>query len=71
MTDLPKIKECHCGHDAHKYRVRKFVNQLNHEVFRVFYRCENCWSRIHEDFCPEMKNMKTINVQDLIQFKSK
>jgi len=63
--DLPIIKECHCGANAHKYRTRKFINKINKTVFRVFYRCENCWSRIHSNFCPELDNCKTIDVTEL------
>ena len=39
-------------------------NRLNQKVYRVFYRCENCWSRINEDFIPEMDDMKTIDLTD-------
>jgi len=62
MDKVTSTKECHCGHTAHKYRSRTFTNQLNFKVTRVFYRCEYCWSRINEDFIPEIDTMKTFDV---------
>lgn len=67
MKEVPLTKECHCGNIADKYRQRRFINQLNQEVNRAFYRCRNCWSRIHEDFIPEMETMQRANVFDLIK----
>lgn len=56
------VKECHCGSDAHKYRTHKFVNQLGYTVYRIFYRCENCWSGINEDFCPDFDKLSLTDV---------
>jgi len=75
-TDLlsavfPVTKECHCGHVADKYRKRNFKNALGQEVTRIFYRCRNCWSRIHEDFIPEMDKKTTVNVMDLLRQNSR
>jgi len=66
-SNLPLIKECHCGSDAHKYRTRTFVNELGFTVYRIFYRCENCWSRINEDFSPEFDNLPVIDVTKFIK----
>jgi len=63
---LPNTKECHCTHTADKYYKRTFINQLGHKVSRVFYRCRNCSSRIHEDFIPKIEGEKLINVMDLL-----
>jgi hypothetical protein len=68
MSDSVKLtKRCHCGHIADRYRKRTFVNQLGYTVIRAFYRCRNCWSRIHEDFIPELNSAHKINVLELIQ----
>lgn len=67
VKDLPKTKECHCGHTAHRYRHRSFVNQLGQTVYRVFFRCEHCWSRISDDVNPEMDAKPTIDVSDLLK----
>lgn len=64
--NLPKTKECHCMATAHKYLVRTFINQMNHKVYRVFYRCENCWSRIHDDIIPEMDALPSISLEDMM-----
>lgn len=68
-TNIPLTEECHCMHVANKYHVRKFVNQLNQQVIRVFYRCTNCASRIHRDFIPDMDKAKTVNVFELMKNK--
>lgn len=67
---LGSTKECHCGSLADKYRQRKFINQLGQEVIRVFYRCRNCWSRIQKDFIPELDDVKSVNVLDLLNNKT-
>jgi len=59
------IKECHCGKIADKYFMRKFINQNGNEVIRIFYRCRNCSSRIHQDFIPEIDKLPQVNVIDL------
>ena len=57
---------------AHKYRTRRFVNMMGHSVVRQFYRCENCWSRIYEDYIEEVDKLETVNVMDLLKMdKSK
>lgn len=65
-AEISKEAECHCGHIAHKYRTRTFVSQMGHTTYRTFYRCENCWSRIHLDTCPEIDAMPKVNVYDLL-----
>lgn len=62
---VSETKFCHCGHIANRYMIRTFVNQLNQTVYRGFYRCTNCWSRINEDFNPTIDAMETINILDL------
>lgn len=64
---FPLTKECHCGRTAHKYFTRTFINQMDYKVFRIFYRCENCWSRIHSDFIPELDAKDLIDVLDLMK----
>jgi hypothetical protein len=63
---FPSTKECHCMATAHQYRKRVFINQMNQEVTRIFYRCENCLSRIHSDFIPSLDD-KNVNVLDLLK----
>ena len=63
---FPSTMECHCMATAHKYRQRCFTNQLGHTVTRIFYRCENCRSRIHSDFIPELDS-KTVDVFELLK----
>ncbi len=67
-TELPVRIECHCCYDAYKYQQRKFINKLGKKVIRIFYRCENCWSRIHRDYIPELDD-KEVNVLDLLKMK--
>ena len=67
VNNLPATMECHCTANANKYRHRIFINQLDQMVIRIFYRCENCWSRIKSDFIPELDNKKTVNVSDLLK----
>lgn len=54
IEELPLKIKCHCGSDAHKYRSRSFINQNGNKVSRLFYRCENCWSRTPFDYIPEL-----------------
>lgn len=68
----PEVCECHCMSKANKYRSRKFINMEGFEVIRIFYRCENCWSRIHSDFIPELdKKYRKVNVLDLLKHYNK
>ncbi len=62
---VSETKFCHCDHIANRYMIRTFTNQLNQTVYRGFYRCTHCWSRISEDFNPAMDAMKTVDVIDL------
>lgn len=52
---------------ANKYYTRTFINKVDLKVIRVFYKCENCKSRIYDDFIPELDNMETVNVFDLLE----
>lgn len=52
--------------NANRYTQRVFTNQIGHKVTRIFYRCENCWSKIHKDYIPDL-DCKTINVLDLLK----
>lgn len=67
VDELPKIIECHCCFDAHRYRVRTFVNKFGHTVYRAFYRCENCLSRIVHSYIPELDKLPSVCVLDLIK----
>ncbi len=74
MTPMDKregIVECHCMANAHRYYTRTFTNQLGQIVHRVFYRCENCLSRIYRDYVPDLEKCERINVLDLISDKIK
>lgn len=66
--NLPKTMHCHCCCLADKYRTRMFINQLGYTVYRVFYRCRNCWSRVNRDFSPEFdRKNPPINVMDTLK----
>ncbi len=66
-SPFPVTKECHCMSTADKYTTRKFINQNGNKVIRIFYRCRNCWSRIHEDFIPEIDNLSQVDVIELLK----
>lgn len=59
---LPKTIECHCMATAHIYRQRSFINGLNQTVYRGYYRCGNCASRVQSDEIPEFDKLETIKV---------
>jgi hypothetical protein len=65
--EIPLTKFCHCDGIADKYFVRNFINQVGYKVYRVFYRCRNCCSRIHTDICPTIDNSESVNVFDLLK----
>ncbi len=63
---FPSTIDCHCMGNAIRYRQRTFTNHMGHKVTRVFYRCENCLSRIYIDYIPEL-DKAVVNVFDLLK----
>ena len=59
--------ECHCGSIADKYTTRKYKNSFGYDYYRIFYRCRNCLSRIHNDFIPEIDKLKTFDVVEFMR----
>jgi tRNA G37 N-methylase Trm5 len=66
-VNIVPVINCHCLSPANKYFTRTFINQLNYKVFRAWYKCTNCKSRIFRDYSPEMDAVKKVNVFDLIK----
>ena len=64
---IPHIVDCHCMADAHKYTVKTYVNKMGHTVFKAFYRCINCCSRVHRDYIPEFDAIPKVDVMDLLR----
>lgn len=64
----PDIKECHCMAVADKYFTRTFINKAGYKVIKIFYKCRNCKSRIHDYFIPELEN-KSVDVFKLLKQK--
>lgn len=65
--NYPIEKLCYCDKIADRYNKKSFVSKAGFKVVRVYYKCRNCKSRIHDDFCPELDSMKVVNVLDLLK----